>query len=98
MTLPVVLRPEAQADVLSARRWYENQREGLGVAFEECLEEVFARIARMPELYEVALRDVRRGKLRRFPYLVYYRVFTDRVEVIAVLHGSRHPQVWQDRV
>jgi plasmid stabilization system protein ParE len=29
---------------------------------------------------------------------VYYRVFTDRVEVIAVLHGSRHPQVWQDRV
>jgi toxin ParE1/3/4 len=98
MSLPVALRPEAQADVLAARRWYENQREGLGDASEERLDEVFARISKMPELCEVVLRGVRRGKLRRFPYLVYYRVFTDRIEVIGVLHGSRNPLVWQDRV
>lgn len=97
MSLPVILRPEAQADLLAARRWYDKQRRGLGDAFAECVEEIIARIAQMPEFYAVALRGVRRGKLRRFPYVVYYRVLADRIEVIAVLHGSRNPQVWQDR-
>ena len=40
----------------------------------------------------MVLRDVRRGKLRRFPYVVYYRVLTDRIEVIGILHGSRDPR------
>lgn len=28
MSLPIVMRPEAQSDLLAARRWYERQREG----------------------------------------------------------------------
>jgi plasmid stabilization system protein ParE len=44
------------------------------------------------------LGDVRRGKLRTFPYLIYYRVLSDRSEVIAVLHASRDPKGWQERV
>lgn len=97
MSLPIVLRPEAQTDLLEARDWYEQQGPGLGDGFAEAVDEMFARIEEMPELYAVMLRDVRRGKLRRFPYVVYYRVLTDRIEVIAVLHGSRDPKVWQDR-
>ena len=51
----------------------------------------------MPELYAVALKNIRRGKLRRFPYLVYYRVFSDRIEVIGVLRGSRDSRAWKER-
>jgi toxin ParE1/3/4 len=97
MSLPIVLRPEAQMDLLEARDWYEQQCPGLGDAFAERVDEMFARIEEMPELYAAMLRDVRRGKLRRFPYVVYYRVLADRIEVIGVLHGSRDPKVWQDR-
>jgi len=98
MSLPVVLRPEAQADLLSARDWYEQQQPGLGDGFTDVVEEMIDRIAAMPELYAVVLNGVRRAKLRRFPYLAYYRVLSDRVEVIGVLHGSRNPSVWQRRV
>jgi len=97
MSLPVVLRPEAEADVVAARRWYEKQRPGLGDAFTERVEEILARIAQTPEFYAVALRGVRCGKLRQFPYVVYYRILADRIEVIGVLHASRHPRVWQGR-
>jgi toxin ParE1/3/4 len=97
MSLPIVLRPEAETDLLEARDWYEQQRAGLGGAFGEVVEEILARIHAMPELYGAVLRDVRRGKLRRFPYVVYYRVLTDRIEVIGVLHSGRDPQTWQDR-
>jgi plasmid stabilization system protein ParE len=80
-----------------ARDWYERQRAGLGDAFTDAVDDFLVRIGAMPELYGVVLRDVRRGKLRRFPYLVYYRVLSDRIEVIAVLHSGRHPRVWQSR-
>ncbi len=97
MSLPIVLRPEAQADLLAARNWYEQQRTGLGDTFAEAVEQILSWIEAMPEMYAVVAWDVRRGKLRRFPYVVYYRVLGDRIEVIAILHGSRDPQVWQGR-
>jgi toxin ParE1/3/4 len=98
MSLPLVLRPEAQTDLLAARDWYEQQRSGLGDTFADAVEQMFDRIESMPELYELALANVRRGKLRRFPFVAFYQVLADRIEVIAVLHSSRDPRVWQDRI
>jgi plasmid stabilization system protein ParE len=98
MSLPILLRPEALADLLEARDWYEQQRAGLGEAFAEAVDQILARIEMMPELYGVVFRKVRQGKLRRFPYVLYYRVLADWIEVIAILHGGRDPRVWQDRV
>ena len=58
---------------------------------------MFDRVRAMPEIYAPAFRGVRRGKLRKFPYVVYYRALTDRIEVIGVLHGGRDPRVWRSR-
>ena len=49
----MIIRPEAEADLVTARAWYERQREGLGAAFLLCVEEVLDRIDRTPELYPV---------------------------------------------
>lgn len=89
MSLPIVLRPDAEDDLLEARDWYERRQAGLGDAFAEAVEVFFARIEAMPELYAVEFKGVRRGKLRRFPYVVYYRLREEKIEVIAVLHGAR---------
>jgi plasmid stabilization system protein ParE len=98
MTLDAVFRPEAQVDVLQTRDWYERQQPGLGETFSLALAEAVIRIETMPLIYAMVFRDVRRGKLRTFPYLIYYRLLSDRLEVIAVLHGSRDPKLWQERV
>jgi hypothetical protein len=52
----MIIRPEAEADLTSARAWYERQREGLGAAFLLCVEEVLERIGRTPEMYTVVYR------------------------------------------
>jgi plasmid stabilization system protein ParE len=98
MTRPFVVRPEAQADLLAARDWYNRQRAGLGVQIIDAVEELIEQIRKNPEIYAQTLKQVRRGKVRRFPYVVYYRALDDRTEVLAVLHGSRDPRVWQRRV
>ena len=51
MSLPIVLRPEAQRDLLEARDWYEQRRAGLGEAFAERVDQMFSRIGEMPDLY-----------------------------------------------
>ena len=96
MSLPVVLTAEAEADFDEAADWYEQQA-GRGTKFTLQVRQALARIGLMPELHAVLHRDIRRAKVQKFPYNVYYRVRPDRVEVIAVLHGRRDPSVWKNR-
>lgn len=97
MSLPVVLRPEAEQDLISARDWYDRQRVGLGDTFSDQVSALFGRLADMPELFATRWQDIRACRVRRFPYVVYYRALADRVEVLAVLHTSRDPSTWRSR-
>ncbi|MFO0925914.1 MAG: type II toxin-antitoxin system RelE/ParE family toxin [Gemmataceae bacterium] len=98
MSLPVVLRLEASADVEEARDYLDGQQPGQGQAFLERLRETLAQVGDMPALYGVIWRNVRAACLRQFTYVVYYRVYDDRVEVLAVMHGSRAATAWKRRV
>ncbi len=97
MSLPVILRAEAQADIQTAHDDLERTRTGLGRPFAARVRETLERIEAMPELYGLVWQDVRAVRLKRFRYVVYYVVFPDRVEVLAVMHGSRDPSAWQSR-
>ncbi len=90
MSLPVVLGEAAEAEFDEAVDWYE-QRAGLGFKFVASVREVLARIGSSPELHAIVRNDVRRSVMRGFPYSVYYRLQTDRVEVVAIFHSRREP-------
>ena len=91
------VRPAAAADIEEAALWYESKRPGLGSEFLEELRFMEASIAEAPKRFPVITRDTRRAMLRRFPYALYYRLYGDRVLVIACMHGRRHPKRWQRR-
>lgn len=97
MTHPLIIRPEAEQDMSEGRDWYEGQRRGLGAEFLTAVEEVFDRIRKMPESYAPEYKSVRRARVARFPYVVYYRIVGDTIEMIAVQHGSRNPRRWRSR-
>lgn len=98
MSYTLRVRPEAEEDLAEARRWYEGRRAGLGDEFLESAEEVLNRLERMPEIHAVVYKGVRKAVLRRFPYVAYYRIVEEEVEVLAVVHGRRDPSHWQSRV
>ncbi len=97
MSLPLIFHPDVDEDIRDARDYYEVRRPGLGDAFVAAVEYVQARIEANPRMHQVIWRTVRRGLVRRFPYGVFYRVLTDRVEVLAVYHLKRDPSGWQQR-
>lgn len=98
MSLPVSLRPLANADVQQIRDDCDAYSPGLGDKFLDRLQELLDRIEAMPELYAVVWQRVRAARLRSFRHVVYYIVHLDRVDVIAVIHGSRHLSAGQLRV
>lgn len=98
MSLPVIIRPAAEVDIRETYETLESIRVGLGDRFILRLREVLERIEAFPELYGVVWQDVRAARLRRFRHVVYYVVFANRVEVLAVMHGARDASAWQSRV
>lgn len=97
MSVPVVIRPDADSDLESALLWYSRQRAGLGAVFANRVAATIDRVSETPALYGEVAPGVRGAPVRRHPHVVYYRVFPDRVEVIAVLHGTRDPDGWRSR-
>jgi plasmid stabilization system protein ParE len=97
MDYVLVFRPEVRTELDDAYNWYESQQLGLGDEFLDCVNEALNRICLIPESYTVVYRDIRRVIVRRFPYIVYYRIVSSRVIVTAIFHGQRNPKSWQNR-
>jgi plasmid stabilization system protein ParE len=97
VTPRLVLRPQAETELLDARDWYEDQHPGLGGAFATEVERAVGGILQAPLAYPRVQGEIRRALLRRFPYAIYFRATPDEIVVLAVIHGRRHPQRWQSR-
>jgi plasmid stabilization system protein ParE len=97
LNLPLIVNPEAEADLADAKTWYDGQRPGLGDELLECVEDVFDRLRQSPTLYAKVFQDLRLALVRRFPYAVLYRVDEDQLTVVAVYHTRRNPRGWQRR-
>lgn len=96
MSWRVSFRPQAEAEAVEARDWYENRRDGLGTEFRAALEDTIDRIVTNPLMHPEVHDETRRAILQRFPYVVYYRVVGEEIVVLAV-HGRQHPRRWQMR-
>jgi plasmid stabilization system protein ParE len=78
VTPRLVFRPEAEAELLDARAWYESERVGLGAIFAAAVETTVTAILQNPLAYPRVKGDTRRALVRRFPYAVYFRLSTTR--------------------
>ncbi|MFQ5731488.1 MAG: type II toxin-antitoxin system RelE/ParE family toxin [Planctomycetaceae bacterium] len=98
-----ILLPEAKAEALQAGQWYEDRREGLGSRFLTALEETFDNLAADPtrisllETIQLSGREIRRARVKKFPYIIVFEAAADEIRVIAISHTSRRPNYWIDR-
>lgn len=97
MTPRFVFRRAARLDLLEARNWYDAQRSGLGDEFARAIDSAIGRIGEQPAAYAEVGHGARRAVLLDFPYAIFFRVHANRIEIIAVFHHRRNPQVWQAR-
>ena len=70
---------------------YEGEQAGLGFEFLTCIEAATSAIQRSPDASPIFHLQFRRRQLRRFPYLLYYRVWDSFVVLSVVFHANRNP-------
>ncbi len=97
MTLPVVWLPEADADLKEAFAWYESIHPDLGARFAVAVDAAVEVIARSPLAFQIVHPEIRRVGVRRFPYGLFFKVESNRIVVIACMHGRRNPKRWKLR-
>lgn len=97
MTPRFIVRSAAESDVAEAFGWYEQRSPGLGLEFLRAVDVTFAIIARTPELFPPLHKDIRRARLRRFPYGVFFVERWGIISVLAVMHAHRDPRRWLAR-
>ena len=92
--MKLVIEANAEAEAMHAIKHYEACRDGLGLDFSRELDAGFEWILQHPLAWPVFDEGARRCQLRRFPYVVVYRVMTDHITVLAVMHQHREPGYW----
>jgi plasmid stabilization system protein ParE len=91
MIRKVIVRPEAERELVEAHRWYARQYLGLGHAFLLSIDAAIQSICREPELYACIHKNIRRALVRRFPYGVFYLIDYEQIVVVAIFHVRRNP-------
>lgn len=97
MTSTVRFTPAARLEAIEAQEWYATRSAGIGERFINELDRVVGLIAASPDGFPLLHRDLRRARLRRFPYSLFYRVTDEGCFVVACFHAKRDPLRWETR-
>ena len=90
--------PEAEAEFLAAIDYYEDRDPGLGLDFAIEVHSAIGSILSFPTAWPILEDDMRRCRLRRFPYGIIYSKHKDTIFILAVMHLRRDPDYWKSRV
>lgn len=93
-----VFHGEALKEYAEAAMHYKKISRRLGRAFVEEVEQSIKKIQSTPETWIPVEENIRRYLLGRFPYGIYYSVEKTHILIIAVMHLSRKPGYWTDRI
>lgn len=89
--MKIVYHEAVQRDIDDAWRWYEDASPGLGDEFFDEFLSVIEGIRNNPQRWAFSTRGRRMALFCRFPYRLLYRVESERVKVLVVMHQKRHP-------
>ena len=96
--MSVRLLESAQVELDDAIAWYASQAPGLGDVFLIETLKTLKLIEQYPKAWHPLTQQVRRCRLRRFPYSVIYAQEGSDLLVLAFAHQHRKPGYWRTRL
>jgi toxin ParE1/3/4 len=93
----VEFHPAASQELEAASSFYEGRRAGLGEELADEVEDVCLLLSEYPTIGRKADELHRSVPLRRFPFILFYRVRGTVVQIVAVAHKRKRPGYWRRR-
>jgi plasmid stabilization system protein ParE len=89
----LIISPDAEKEVKISFEFYEERKAGLGKDFVSEVNLTIERIVANPEQFiKLRNRQVRKAKVSRFPFGIYFAEKDLIISVLAVYHSSRNPR------
>ena len=92
----LVIRPTADREVEEHATFIARDNESAALRFTEAVQSAFERLLEFPSIGAIrSFRNKQLEGLRAWPipgfknYLIFYRIESDWIEIIRVLHGAR---------
>jgi hypothetical protein len=93
----LIFHPHVSQEVKVSYNWYQEKAAGLGDDFITELEFSFETIKEYPLGWPIIRNDFHRFVLPKFPFSVIYKLNSNSIYVVAVMHNSRKPDYWLNR-
>ena len=88
----LVITEEADFEIISTYKWYEDKLEELGERFLLELDNSFNQIDRNPKSFQIIYKKHRQAILKKFPFVVIYQQIKNEIIIFAVFHTSQDPK------
>ena len=85
----------AEQDLSDAIDFYDQKQLGLGDRFFKEIQTAVHQISAYPHAWEQVDAQTHRCLTHRFPYGILYRIKSDHVRIIAIMHLRRKPNYWK---
>ncbi len=95
----VIILPVAKKDIKEAAHWYNSRQPGLGKRFTLKVKEKADFIKFEPLAIATRYDKVKTAVLDTFPFMLHYIVdeAKELIVILAVLHTSRNPDIWNSK-
>jgi hypothetical protein len=85
----LIFKPRSIEMQKEAYQWYEQKQKGLGELFLTELEYHYAKLQHFPSAYTTVYKNYRQTRLKKFPYVIVFKINDTDVLVYAIFHSSR---------
>ena len=93
----IELSDEAESDFDKSYEYYSYKNEKVANDFFKNVNNSLEEIAKNPSTYPKVINEVRKYVIKKFPFIIYYKIEQLIIKIIAIFHANRNPEIWKDR-
>jgi toxin ParE1/3/4 len=94
----IEISDDAEVDFDKSYEYYYEDSPKVADTFFKRINLGFENIKQNPNSFPIAHKDVRKYVVEKFPFVIYYRIVDTVIQVIAIFHTSRNPEIWNERI
>jgi hypothetical protein len=89
--------PDAIDELINTARFYESNQVNLGHRFLDAVDISLVSIRKNPLIWPSDKKGRRKCIIRKFPYLLIYKLSDKFIYILVLAHTSRKPNYWKLR-
>lgn len=99
MAYKIIIDEDALLDIQETTNWYNMKLLGLGTKFQTQVIKQINSLKKNPNLFANRYKNVKCCLVEKFPFLIHFLIdeHSKSIQIIAVIHTSRNPKIWENK-